>query len=220
MIIAIDGHSSCGKSTIAKALAGKLGIAYVDTGAMYRAITLYFLRNNIDIHDANQVNHALDTISLSFKSVDGNNNIFLNDEDITDLIRTIEVSNMVSPVATLPEVRKKLVALQQAMGNNSLVMDGRDIGSVVFPNAEIKFFVTADLHTRAQRRYEELISFNNDVSLQEVTENLANRDQIDSSRATSPLIQLPDAILIDTTHLTLENQLSLVIDKVKEKLKL
>jgi len=220
MIIAIDGHSSCGKSTIAKALASKLGIAYVDTGAMYRAITLYFLRNNIDIHDANQVNHALDTISLSFKSVDGNNNIFLNDEDITDLIRTIEVSNMVSPVATLPEVRKKLVALQQAMGNNSLVMDGRDIGSVVFPNAEIKFFVTADLHTRAQRRYEELISFNNDVSLQEVTENLANRDQIDSSRATSPLIQLPDAILIDTTHLTLENQLSLVIDKVKEKLKL
>ncbi len=220
MIIAIDGHSSCGKSTIAKALAGKLGIAYVDTGAMYRAITLYFLRNNIDIRDARQVNHALDTISVSFKSVNGNNNIFLNDEDITDLIRTIEVSNMVSPVATLPEVRKKLVALQQAMGRNSLVMDGRDIGSVVFPNADIKFFITADLHTRAKRRYEELISFNNEVSLQEVTENLANRDQIDSSRATSPLIQLPDAILIDTTHLTLENQLNMVIDKVKEKLKL
>lgn len=220
MIIAIDGHSSCGKSTIAKALAGKLGIAYVDTGAMYRAITLYFLRNNIDIRDAHQVNHALDTISVSFKSVNGNNNIFLNEEDITDLIRTIEVSNMVSPVATLPEVRKKLVALQQAMGQNSLVMDGRDIGSVVFPDADIKFFITADLHTRAKRRYEELISFNNEVSLQEVTENLANRDQIDSSRATSPLIQLPDAILIDTTHLTLENQLNLVIDKVKEKLKL
>jgi CMP/dCMP kinase len=217
MIVAIDGHSSCGKSTIAKALAKKMGIAYVDTGAMYRAITLYFLRHKIDINNQEDVINALDIIDVAIKNEDGQNAVYLNGENITDLIRTIEVSNFVSPVAAIPEVRKKLVAMQKAMGSVSLVMDGRDIGSVVFPEADIKFFVTADLQTRAIRRYEELKSFQPDVSLEEVAHNLANRDSIDSSRANSPLIQLPDAIVVDTTYLDLEEQLDLVYRYVMQK---
>jgi CMP/dCMP kinase len=217
MIVAIDGHSSCGKSTIAKALAKKMGIAYVDTGAMYRAITLYFLRHKIDINNQEDVINALDIIDVAIKNEDGQNAVYLNGENITDLIRTIEVSNFVSPVAAIPEVRKKLVAMQKAMGSVSLVMDGRDIGSVVFPEADIKFFVTADLQTRAIRRYEELKSFQPDVSLEEVALNLANRDSIDSSRANSPLIQLPDAIVVDTTYLDLEEQLDLVYRYVMQK---
>jgi cytidylate kinase len=220
MIVAIDGHSSCGKSTIAKALAKKMGIAYVDTGAMYRAITLYFLRHKIDINNNEDVINALDIIDVSIKSEGGQNAVYLNGENITDLIRSIEVSNFVSPVAAIPEVRKKLVAMQKAMGSVSLVMDGRDIGSVVFPAADIKFFVTADLRTRAQRRYEELKTYQSGISLAEVTQNLANRDNIDSTRENSPLVQLPEAIVIDTTFLNLEEQLDLVYQYVMQKVEL
>lgn len=219
MIIAIDGHSSCGKSTIAKALAKKLSIAYVDTGAMYRAITLYFLQNNIPLTDHEKVNQALSQINITIKNEDGKNEIYLNGLNVSAQIRTPEVNNLVSPVSAIPEVRNKLVAMQRSMGSNSLVMDGRDIGSVVFPDADIKFFVTADLDTRAQRRFDELISFGyNDVTLKDIAENLASRDKTDSSRAVSPLVQLPDAVLVDTTHLTLEDQLDLVLQHVKSRL--
>jgi cytidylate kinase len=219
MIIAIDGHSSCGKSTIAKALAKKLGIAYVDTGAMYRAITLYFLQHKIPLSDQANINSALSEINITIKNEDGKNEIYLNGQNVSNQIRTPEVNNMVSPVSAIPAVRQKLVAMQRAMGSSSLVMDGRDIGSVVFPDADIKFFVTADLQTRAKRRLDELISFGyNNVTFEEIVENLDSRDKTDSSRAVSPLIQLPDAILIDTTLLTLEDQLDLVLNHVKRKL--
>ncbi|HMP29992.1 MAG TPA: (d)CMP kinase [Saprospiraceae bacterium] len=220
MIIAIDGHSSCGKSTIAKALAKKLGVAYIDTGAMYRSIALYFLKNHIEVSNHQAAISALEDIEITIVNENGINQIYLNNENVSSQIRTLEVSNLVSPVATIPEVRSKLVALQRAMGKTSLVMDGRDIGSVVFPNADVKFFITADLRTRAQRRFDEISVFQPDITLAEVEENLARRDQIDSSRTTSPLVQLPDAIVIDTTHLGLNEQLELVYQYVMQKVKI
>ena len=218
MIIAIDGHSSCGKSTIAKALANKLGIAYVDTGAMYRAITLYLLQNKIDIENEKEVNQALQKIDIHIKNEDGKNEIFLNNQNVTDQIRTPEINNKVSFVSILPEVRNKLVSLQRAMATQSLVMDGRDIGSVVFPQADLKFFVTADLETRAKRRLLELSNNGHQsLTLQEIAENLALRDKIDSSRDISPLVRLPEAILIDTSNLSPSDQLELVFNIVTGK---
>ena len=215
MIIAIDGYSSSGKSTLAKDLAKHLGIIYVDTGAMYRAVTLYFISRNIDFNINEEVIKHLEKMEITFVPKHGENRIFLNGQDVSAEIRTLTVSNKVSEIAALPEVRKKLVAIQQNMATNSLVMDGRDIGTVVFPNANYKFFVTANIEERSRRRHLELTSKGDKVSFQDVEENLKHRDQIDTTRKTSPLRQAEDAILIDTTELTRSQQLKFVLNIVE-----
>ncbi len=216
IIIAIDGYSSCGKSTIAKQLAKILGYAYVDSGAMYRGIALYFLEKNIDINNHNAMVSALDHITLTF-TTDGKNSLCLNGVNVEDKIRTPQIANLVSPVATIEEVRTKAVQLQQQMGEQKgIVMDGRDIGTTVFPNAELKIFMTASLPTRAQRRYLEMKSKGTPQTLFEVEANLIQRDSIDSSRAISPLRQAADAILLDNSALTENEQLAIAIDWVNE----
>jgi CMP/dCMP kinase len=216
IIIAIDGFSSCGKSTLAKALAKKLHYAYVDTGAMYRAVTLYFLDNDVDINDRESVKKALTQIELHFERTPTGNHIFLNGKDIEDEIRTMRVAEMVSPVATISVVRRAMVQQQQLMGRRKgIVMDGRDIGTVVFPDAELKIFLTADTQIRTQRRYDEMLAKGElNVSFEEVKNNLTERDLIDSNRADSPLRQAEDAILLDNSYLTPEEQLQKVLDLV------
>lgn len=202
-IIAIDGYSACGKSTLAKAMATKLGYRYIDTGAMYRMVTLYFQRNSIDIQDEGAVAGALAGIEIDF--VPGSNDALLNGENVEDEIRSLEVSNFVSPVATIPAVRRAMVAHQHRMGQEgNIVMDGRDIGTVVFPEADLKIFVTADIETRTHRRYSELISSGKDLSIEEVAKNLAERDHIDSTRADSPLRQADDAKVLDNSEFNLQ----------------
>ena len=209
--IAIDGWSSCGKSTLAKGLAKKLHYSYVDTGAMYRACTLYFLENKIPIEASEQVSNALSSIHIRFIKNDQGNRTLLNDKDVEDQIRQMEVSNWVSKTATISSVRKDMVRQQQLMGKDKgIVMDGRDIGTVVFPDADIKIFLTADKQIRAQRRYEEMRAKGLDISLSEVLENLEKRDHIDSTRADSPLKKAEDAIVIDNSSLTKEEQLEKV----------
>lgn len=217
MVIAIDGYSSSGKSTLAKDLAKELNFIYVDTGAMYRAITYYFICNELDFEDPAIVSFHLPKISLSFQNHSGENRILLNGVDISNAIRTLEVSSKVSEVAAIAEVRKKLVAIQQAMADQNLVMDGRDIGTVVFPEAEVKFFVNADADVRGKRRHLELSKKGENVSLDEILNNLQHRDLIDTTRANSPLKKAPDAIALDTTHLTREKQLEIVLELVKNK---
>lgn len=217
MIVAIDGYSSSGKSTLAKDLARNLGFIYVDTGAMYRAIALYILTNEIDLSDEILVQDSLDNITVSFENKDGENCVTLNGQDVSKEIRTLEVSQIVSEVAAIPAVRKKLVAIQQSLATKSLVMDGRDIGTVVFPNAEYKFFIIADVGERSRRRYVELISKGQEVSYAEVEENLKHRDHIDTTRAMSPLRQADDAVCIDTTKVTREEQLALAIKAIESK---
>ena len=220
-IIAIDGHSSCGKSTAAKVLAKSLGFVYVDTGAMYRAVTLYFLKNDIELTNETAVCKALSEISISFKALGGVNTTFLNGENVEAAIRTMEVSKSVSPVAALSSVRKKLVEQQQEMGQyGGLVMDGRDIGTVVFPMAEVKFFMTADASTRAQRRYDELVGRGDTaVDFDAVLKNVLERDKIDSTRKDSPLRMAEDGILIDNSSLNLEETLELIQMKLDQKVK-
>lgn len=219
--IALDGYSSCGKSTLAKELAKKLGYIYVDTGAMYRATTLYFLRNNIDLENEEQVVEALKNILISFEiRPDGGFNTILNKEDIEEEIRGMGVSNMVSPVATISAVRKAMVAQQRLMGENKgIVMDGRDIGTVVFPYAELKIFLNADTEVRAKRRMDEMISKGIDISFQEIKKNLRDRDRIDSTRKDSPLKKAFDAIEIDNTDMTREQQLEHVLDLAKRRIR-
>lgn len=217
MIIAIDGHSSCGKSTTAKALAKRLSLPYVDTGAMYRAITLYVLDNNIATDDHSTIIANLPHITVQITNHNGQDRVMLNGIDVSEEIRSLRVSNKVSEIAVIAEVRAKLVALQRAMAANGLVMDGRDIGSVVFPNADFKFFVTAEVNERARRRYLELLADGKQVTLEEVKNNLIHRDQIDSNRVESPLKQVPDAILIDTTELNLNEQNELIYQYVVGK---
>ena len=218
IIIAIDGWSSCGKSTLAKALAKELKYGYIDTGAMYRACTYYFLSNNVDISDLNAVEKALNSIRISFKSIDGKNTTFLNDENVEEAIRSMEVSNMVSPVAELSIVRRDLVRQQQEMGKSkSVVLDGRDIGTVVFPNAELKIFLTADETVRADRRFKELTGKGINLNYDDVINNLKERDHIDSTRKDSPLKQAEDAYLLDNTNLNLEESVAYVL-KLIEKL--
>jgi len=201
--IAIDGHSSCGKSTLAKALAAKLHYLYIDSGAMYRAVTLYFLNKGTDINNAEVVKAHLEEITISFKNHNGENRTLLNDADVSEEIRSMAINNFVSPVAAISSVRKKLVHQQQIIGSKKgVVMDGRDIGTVVFPDAEIKIFLTANIETRAQRRFDELRRKGNAVSLEEIKYNLAERDRIDSNRLDSPLKQAQDAILLDNSNLT------------------
>ena len=210
LTIAVDGWSSCGKSTLARQLAQKLGYLYVDSGAMYRAITLYFIRNGVDLQDTASVVRALSQVQLdfSYNSARGASDILLNGENVEQEIRKMNVAAQVSSVAAIPQVREKAVATQQALGKaGGVVMDGRDIGSVVFPNAELKIFMTASPVVRAQRRLAELRQKHPEITLDAVIENLAHRDHIDSTRAVSPLIQCPDARVLDNSELTMEQQL-------------
>jgi cytidylate kinase len=206
IIIAIDGFSSTGKSTLARQLAYKLNFTYVDSGAMYRAITLYFLDHHIELSDNVQIVKALEQIVLTF--ID--NKISLNGEPVDEQIRSMAIANLVSEVAALKEVRKFAVAQQQALGEEkAIVMDGRDIGTTVFPKAELKIYLTADEHIRAMRRYDEMKRTNPNISLDEVVENLKHRDLIDSTRDVSPLRKAKDAVILDNTALTMEQQLEI-----------
>jgi len=215
IVVAIDGYSSCGKSTLAKALAKKLHFIYVDSGAMYRAVALYFLRNHTDLNNHEQVSEALRNIHLNFHSRDYETHITLNDEEVSDEIRQMPVSDTVSSVSAIREVRKEMVKQQQRMGRSkNIVMDGRDIGTAVFPDAAVKIFMTADPKVRAERRYNEIKVKNPDITLEEVFENLAHRDYQDTTRIESPLVRAADAIILDNTNLTPQQQLQFAIEKV------
>lgn len=221
IIITIDGWSSCGKSTLAKQLAKALGYIYVDSGAMYRAITLFFLRNHIDWTDSAEVRKALKEISLEFEynTKSEQSEIYLNGENVEYVIRDLVVAEKVSEVAAIKEVRKFAVAQQQKMGKGKgIVMDGRDIGTVVFPHAELKIFMTADNAVRVERRFQELFEKNPNVTLDEVKANLEMRDYIDSHRDVSPLHQAEDALLLDNTNLTEKEQFQKALKWVYEKI--
>lgn len=215
IVVAIDGYSSCGKSTLAKALAQKLHFIYIDSGAMYRAVTLFFMRHNIDLQNKEEVAEALKNIHLNFHSRDYQTHITLNDEEVSEEIRQMHVSDNVSEVAALHNVRHEMVKQQQRMGRSkNIVMDGRDIGTTVFPDAQLKIFMTADPKVRAERRYKELHEKNSGITLEEVFENLAHRDYQDTTRAESPLVRAKDAIILDNTNLTPDEQLQFALDKV------
>jgi cytidylate kinase len=221
IIIAIDGFSSCGKSTLAKALATKLEYVFIDTGAMYRAIALYFKRNNIDLANLTAVNKALAQIELHFQynPVTLKSDMYLNGENVELLIREMSISNIVSEVAANSAVRNFAVAQQQAMGvHKGIVMDGRDIGTVVFPNAALKIFVTADPAIRAERRFLELKAVNPEITMEEVAENLQHRDLIDSTREHSPLRQAEDAVVLDNSNISREEQFNLALKWAFEKI--
>jgi len=208
IIIAIDGFSSCGKSTLAKALAKTLNYGFVDSGAMYRAMTLYFIENQVDIKDEDILQVALSHINIRFRHDGHQNKTILNGRDVEEEIRKMYVSEKVSEVAAIPIVREKAVALQKEMGKEKgIVMDGRDIGTVVFPEAELKLFITAHPDIRAQRRYKELLAKGQQVNLAEIKNNLTKRDHIDSTRKHSPLKKAADAIEIDNSFMTPEEQL-------------
>ncbi len=213
LTIAVDGFSSCGKSTFAKKIAAQMGYVFIDTGAMYRAVTLYAIDNGIisdGILDQQQLIERLDDIEISFRynKHRGAADIYVNGDLAEGRIRTIEVSNYVSEVSSIGEVRRKLVAMQQQMGRDGgVVLDGRDIGTVVFPNAEIKIFMTADPMVRAQRRYKELQAKGDNATLEEVYQNVVARDEADQSRAISPLRKADDAIVLDNSYMTVEEQM-------------
>ena len=218
--IAIDGYSACGKSTLAKDLAKKLSFIFIDSGAMYRGVALYCLQNNLFDADGTpkqvDIIQALKNITLSFQLINDNNCLLLNGKNVEELIRGAEVAAVVSKVATIKEVRIKLVMEQQKMGENGgIVMEGRDIGSVVFPSAELKLFITASQEIRAQRRFLELKSKGFEAKINEISSNLAERDLMDSSRKESPLIQVADAIVLDNSKLTREEQLDFVLNLVR-----
>jgi len=214
-IIAIDGYSSCGKSTLARALAERLHYVYIDSGAMYRAVTLYFLRNSVPLTDVEAVTRALENIQIDFHNEGGKTCIFLNGEDISEEIRQMHVSDFVSEVSAVKAVRTAMVTQQQKLGQcRNIVMDGRDIGTTVFPDADLKIFMTADPKVRAERRYLELKNKGETISLEEVFENLAHRDYVDTTREESPLIRAEDAIVLDNSELNEEQQLQFVIDRL------
>ena len=213
IVIAIDGHSSCGKSTFAKAIAARLGYIFIDTGAMYRSVTLYALENGGIVNgivNEDVIVSLLDKIDITFRfnPSRGASDIYVNGEIAEGKIRTIEVSNFVSPVSSIGAVRAKLVAMQQQMGKHrGVVMDGRDIGTVVFPDAELKIFMTAEPKVRAERRYAELTAKGDDVSFEEILENVIARDKADSTRKISPLRQAEDAVVLDNSFMTVEQQM-------------
>ena len=219
IIITIDGWSSCGKSTLAKQLARALGYIYVDSGAMYRAITLYFLRNHVDWTDPQKVHEALEDITLEFvyNAKSEQSEMFLNGENVEYVIRDLVVAEKVSEVAALKEVRDYAVAQQQKMGSKrGIIMDGRDIGTVVFPDAELKIFMTADNAVRVERRFREMFEKNPNITIEEVKDNLEMRDYIDSHREVSPLKKADDAIILDNTKLTEEEQFKKALKLVQE----
>ena len=223
--IAIDGYSSCGKSTMAKDLAREVGYIYIDSGAMYRAVTLYCLENQLFTEegiDTIRLEAAMPGIQISFQlnPETGRPMTFLNGTNVEDRIRTMEVSNHVSPVAALPFVREALVKLQQEMGKEKgIVMDGRDIGTAVFPDAELKIFVTASAEIRAQRRYDELQAKGQEASFDEILANVKERDYIDQNREVSPLRQADDALLLDNSNLTIEEQKQWLKERFEEATK-
>lgn len=213
IVIAIDGYSACGKSSTAKEVSNILGYRYIDTGAMYRAVTLYFLDHHVAMTNPKEVARALQDIHITFKvSSKNKSETYLNGLNVEKTIRTMRVSEMVSPVSTIKEVRVAMVEQQRRLGKErGVVMDGRDIGTVVFPQADLKVFMTADLLTRAFRRQRELLEKNQMVDLDDVVENILQRDKIDTTRKESPLRQAEDALVLDTTHVTLEEQVDEVV---------
>jgi len=222
--IAIDGHSSCGKSTMAKDLARRVGYIYVDTGAMYRSVTLYALRNGLFNEDGSiktcELEQQMPQIRITFQlnPETGRPDTYLNGECVEQTIRSLEVSNHVSPIAALPFVRTAMVAQQQAMGQDGgIVMDGRDIGTVVFPHAELKVFVTASAQVRAQRRYDELQQKGMPADYDEILRNVQERDYIDSHREVSPLRQADDALLLDNSHMTIPEQNEWLMQRFQER---
>lgn len=221
IIITIDGWSSCGKSTLAKQLATSLGYVYIDSGAMYRAITVYFMRNHVDWTDTKDVEVALNDIHLHFEynPKSEQSEIFLNEENIEYVIRDLVVAEKVSEVASIAAVRTFAVAQQQKMGiKKGIVMDGRDIGTTVFPDAELKIFMTADIAVRVERRFKEMVAKNPYTTIEEVKHNLEMRDHIDSHREVSPLRQAADAVLLDNTYITMEEQLDFALKLVAKVL--
>ena len=226
LIIAIDGYSSCGKSTVAREVARRLGLQYIDSGAMYRAVTLYFLRNHIPVPSPDQalysspeLNDHLDRMHINFRinPESGASEVYLNSENVEHHIRSMEVNDSVSQVSAIPEVRTRLVQLQQqAAEHHGIVMDGRDIGTTVFPGADLKIFMTADAGVRAERRFIELKARGVQVDLDSILKNVVDRDHIDSHREISPLRKANDAIVLDNTYLSREEQVDFVMDKVRE----
>lgn len=222
IIIAIDGFSSCGKSTFAKAIAARLGYIFIDTGAMYRAVTLYALEHGavkMGEVDPSAVVALLPEIEISFKfnSERGASDVYVNGEQVEQKIRSIEVSNLVSKISSIAEVREKLVSMQQDMGRKrGVVMDGRDIGTVVFPDAELKIYMTADAKVRAQRRYDELTAKGDQVTLEEILENVISRDHADMNREISPLRQAEDAIVLDNSQMNVEEQMAWFMERYEE----
>jgi len=221
--IAIDGHSSCGKSTLAKDLSRLLRLTYIDTGAMYRAVTLFALRNNLvknGVVNANELQNRIGEIKIELikNLYSAKVETFLNGENVEETIRSLEVSNHVSTISTLAFVRKRLVELQQEMGNEGgIVMDGRDIGTVVFPKADLKLFMTASPEIRASRRYDEMIQKGDEVTYDEILENVITRDHIDSNRVESPLKQADDALVLDNSHINPQEQLAWIINQLEEQ---
>ena len=217
--IAIDGHSSCGKSTMAKDLARELGYTYIDTGAMYRAVTLFAMRKGLFAEDGTIDTEALKEkmveVNIAQKNIEGKTITFLNGEDVEKEIRSMEVSSHVSPIAAIPFVREKMVEQQREMGREGgIVMDGRDIGTVVFPNAELKVFVTASAEVRAQRRYKELIEKGMPASYEDILKNVTERDYMDSHRAVSPLRPAEDSVILDNSNITIAEQKQWLLDLV------
>ncbi len=225
IVVAIDGHSSCGKSTIAKAVASRFGYIFIDSGAMYRAVTLFALRKQLISEGSVNVQELIDllpTIHVEFRynAEKQKSETYLNGENVEDEIRQLPVSQNVSPVAAIAEVRSAMVRLQQEMGKDKgIVMDGRDIGTVVFPEAELKLFVTASAEIRAQRRFDELTAKGETVSYEEILQNVQERDHIDSTREASPLRKADDALVLDNSYMTREEQLAWVIAQVEKSLK-
>ena len=219
IIIAIDGFSSCGKSTFAKAIAARLGYIFIDTGAMYRAVTLYALEHGAIVDGKvaeDRVVALLPDVNISFRfnAERGASDAYVNGEKVEDKIRSIEVSNMVSHVSSIAQVREKLVAMQQQMGRaRGVVMDGRDIGTVVFPDAELKIFMTAEPQVRAERRYAELKAKGDNVTMEEILENVISRDKADMTREISPLRQAEDAVVLDNSHMSVEEQMAWFMER-------
>lgn len=221
IIITVDGWSSCGKSTMARQMAKELNYIFIDSGAMYRAIALYFIRHGVDMHKKEEVLNALLKINLSFKinPTNGNNEIFLNGENVEPHIRDMEVASIVSEVAAIGEVRAFAVAQQRLIGTHKgIVMDGRDIGTAVFPEAELKIFMTADNEVRVKRRYKELLQKNPNITMDEVKSNLESRDHADSTREISPLRKADDARILDNSNLTPEEQLDIALAWARERM--
>jgi len=217
-VITIDGNSGCGKSSTAKTVASKLNYLYLDTGSMYRAVTLYFLNSGVNLNNENEIHRALEQVSIEFDRNDGL--VMLNGKKVEAEIRGSKVSNHVSQVSAIPEVREKMVEIQRKIGSGKgVVMDGRDIGSIVLPDADLKFFMTADLEVRSRRRLKELQEKNIGASYEEVYQNLKNRDYQDTTRKVSPLIKPEDAITIDTSNITFQQQVNTIINLVYQKIK-
>ena len=219
LIIAIDGPAGSGKSTSAKLIAQRLGYLYIDTGAMYRAVTLLVLRNEIPLGNINEITELAENIDIKLEFVNGRTSVFVSGENITEEIRTKNVNSSVSEISKIEGVRTALVAKQREMKdlNNGIVMEGRDIGTVVFPNADIKIFLTASIEQRSKRRAKEFEEKGIEVSLNEIKQNILHRDDIDSTRLVSPLKKAADAVEIDTSKVTIEEQVNLILDVVKKK---